>query len=151
MLEQRRDRGVYNTRTRMEYEAVKTCESLFRIIDGLKPRKPHYSIVFLQALIPNVSISFTSTGPCTLSSSNASTTASPTRSTFNGFVTPAPISHVSLPPINEFAIAPIPVRAARGIVKLREASYMKGARMNMLRMRGNVVAIVDSASRFVEM
>ena len=31
MLEQRRNRGVYNTK--VEYEAVKTCKRLFRIID----------------------------------------------------------------------------------------------------------------------
>jgi hypothetical protein len=38
-----------------------------------------------------------------------------------------------------------------GSVKVRLLSYMKGARMKMLRILGNVDAISDSASRFVVM
>lgn len=113
--------------------------------------KQAHNIPFRHALIPSVSISLTSTGPLMVSSSSASTQASPTMSAFKGFTPPAPINQVSFPATSEFASAPMPVKAAIGTVKLRDESYMNGARMNMLRMEGNVVAIVASASRFEEM
>lgn len=106
---------------------------------------------FLQALVASLSISPTSTIPLTPSSSSASTTASATVSAFRGLIPPAPINHVSRPPTALFTIEAIPPAAAMGNVKVRELSYIKGARMKMERMEGKVEATVDSASRFVEM
>ena len=60
------------------------------IIHGQSPHNPPHSIVLLHALPANSSNSLTSTGPLTPSSANASTTASATTSTLNGFVTAAP-------------------------------------------------------------
>jgi hypothetical protein len=84
-------------------------------------------------------------------SSNASTTASPTRSAFKGLIPPAPISHVNRPPTALFIMAATPPAAAIGSVNVRLLSYIKGARMKIDRMVGNVEAMMDSASRFVVM
>lgn len=110
-----------------------------------------YNMFFLHARVPSLSISGTSTGPRTSSSSNASTTASPTRSAFRGFIPPAPINHVNRPPTALLIMLATPPAAAMGSVKVRLLSYMKGARMKIDRIVGNVVEIRDSASRFVVM
>lgn len=110
-----------------------------------------YSIFFLQALVPSLSISGTSTGPLTSWSSSASTTASPTKSAFKGLIPPAPINHVNLPPTALLITLATPPAAAIGSVNVREASYMNGARMKIDRMDGKVVLMSDSASRFVVM
>jgi glutathione peroxidase-family protein len=44
-----------------------------------------------------------------------------------------------------------PPAAAIGNVNVRDESYMNGARMNIDRIAGNVLLIIDSASRFVVM
>lgn len=91
-------------------------------IDNSKIGERLHSIPFLHAVLASDSISGTSTMPLTLSSSKASTAASATTSTFNGFVPPAPISHVSRPPVMELAMAPMAVMPARPIVIAREES-----------------------------
>jgi hypothetical protein len=48
-------------------------------------------------------------------------------------------------------MAATPPAAAMGRVNVRLLSYIKGARMKIDRMVGNVEAMMDSASRFVVM
>jgi hypothetical protein len=115
----------------------------------LHPRT--HSMPFLQPLVPSASISGTSTGPFTLSSSIASTTAAPTKSALSGFTPPAPINHVNLPPTALLAIAAIPVTAARGMVNDRLESYKKGARIKIDRKEGKEVDMLVSAARLVVM
>lgn len=81
-----------------------------------------HSISLLQAFVASASISDVATTPLTLLSSIASTTASATKSGFNGFSTAAPASHVNLPPNIEFAILPALPASAMGRVNKREES-----------------------------
>lgn len=106
---------------------------------------------FLHAEFARASIFGTSTTPETFSSSRASTVASATTSALSGFVPPAPISHVSLPPVTELATAPMAVTPARPIVIGLDESYNMPGLMKILLMRGNLDAIVDSASLLVWM
>jgi hypothetical protein len=134
----------------LQYDTLYALHALFYLpLDS--PIATLYSIFFLHALFPSLSISGTSTGPLTSSSSSASTTASPTRSALSGLMPPAPINHVNLPPTALLTILATPPAAAMGNVNVRDESYMNGARMNIDRMLGNVVLIIDSASRFVVM
>ena len=110
----------------------------------------YYSIPLLQAFVASASILSVATTPFTLSSSIASTTASATRSAFSGFSTAAPTSGVSLPPNIELTIFPAAPNAAIGIVNALEESYKNPGLIKILLILGKVDAMVDSASRFVD-
>ncbi|KAL8946622.1 MAG: hypothetical protein Q9222_007013 [Ikaeria aurantiellina] len=110
-----------------------------------------YSIPLLQATLAKSSILCVPTTPFTPSSSIASTTASATKSAFNGFSTAAPASGVNRPPTSEFTIFPALPAKAIGMVKALDESYRNPGRMNILLSFGNDDAMVDSASRFVVM
>ncbi len=72
-------------------------------------RRPSWSdqgIVLLQALLASCSISGTSTGPFTVSSLSACTTASATASTFRGLTPAAPIKLPNIPPVAPLKTAP---------------------------------------------
>ena len=97
------------------------------VSDGAGSRPPNalpiiYNIPRLQALLARLSISCTSRTPFTSSSPIASTTASPTKSTWEGFVPPAPINQLSLFPVMEFTVEATVVSAAIGIARDREES-----------------------------
>jgi hypothetical protein len=61
------------------------------------------------------------------------------------------MSHVNRPPTAPLTMLAALHIAAIGIVNERDESYRKGARMNILRILGNLEAMVDSASRLVFM
>lgn len=114
------------------------------------PRLIFQSIVFLQAFVANCSICFVPTGPLVDSSSNASTTASPTTSTFSGFSAMDPRNPSLLPRKLLNSAATNPPRAIGSVNFLLE-SYMKPGRIKMLRSSGSEDEIVASASRLVVM
>ncbi|KAL9033179.1 MAG: hypothetical protein Q9180_006088, partial [Flavoplaca navasiana] len=89
------------------------------------------------------------TTPLTPSSAIASTTASATRSAFNGFSTAAPARAVNRPPTMEFTMLPAAPANAIGRVNDLDESYKKPGRMKILRNFGNDDEMVDSASRLV--
>ena len=111
----------------------------------------YYSIPLRHALLARLSISLVLTTPFTLSSPIASTTASATKSAFNGFSTAAPANQVNRPPTIEFTMLPALPKKAIGNVKVRDESYRKPGRIKMLRSLGNEDAMVDSASLLVVM
>lgn len=110
-----------------------------------------YNIPLLHPLFAKASISPVPTTPLTPASAIASTTASATKSAFNGFSTAAPANHVKRPPKTEFTMCPAYPEKAIGIVKARDESYRNPGRTNTLRSFGREDAMVDSASRLVLM
>ena len=107
-------------------------------------------MAFLHALVASASICFVPTAPLVVSSSNASTTASPTVSTFNGLSAMAP-RKLSRLPNNELNSEATKPPKAIGNVNFRLESYMKAGRIKILRNSGKVAVIVFSASRLVVM
>lgn len=110
---------------------------------------PH-SIAFLQAFVAKASICLVPTIPLDDSSSKASTTASPTVSTFSGFSAIEPRNPSLFPRKVLTSDVRNPPRAI-GRVNFRLESYMKPGLMKILRKSGRVEAIVSSASLLVVM
>lgn len=109
-----------------------------------------HSIVFLQAFVASASSCFVPTAPFVDSSSNASTTASPTTSTFNGFSAIAPRKPSLFPRKVLNSEATKPPRAIGNVNFLLE-SYMKLGRIKILRSSGRSEVMVASASLLVLM
>lgn len=106
------------------------------------------SMLFLQALVASVSICFVPTAPLVASSSIASTTASPTRSTCSGFSTIDP-RNCSLLPKRLLNSDPRNPPNAIGSVNFLVESYMNAGRIKILRRSESFDDMVASASLLV--